>query len=397
MSKRVFIGPYDIASQIGEIALGFQTLGFKTLTYKKNSHLYQGSKVDIDLSRISILLQTTDNNNLSNRILNFFKKHSLSLLEKLIFWYCVARCDVFVFLWSTFDSNHQDLKVLKLFNKKIVAFFVGDDIRWYEAMRQEHSLHNVPPIEYPKEIVFNESYLEKKLKFLRSLEKYADLIFSHPGQSQLAIRPYFITYHPLNLNLYKPNFKQRKIPKILHSPSNAFVKGSKYVIQAIDELKAEGLEFDFELVSGIPFLEILEKYTDTDIVIGQLLSPGGGKQEREALASGCIVMANMMYGVYCFEEENPIIDVNPDTLKSKLRDIILDFKKREQISKLGRQYIEDVTCKLVLQNCVLSLLKGESPKAFIVVNPTFYKNNFVKELEYEKTYDFYDNNWPSIV
>jgi len=83
---------------------------------------------------------------------------------------------------------------------------------------------------------------------------------------------------------YTENTVQREFnPIVIHAPSYREVKGTKYIVDAVDKLKSEGLLFEFKLLENIPFRDVLQYYTDGDIMVGQILAPGGGKQEREGL------------------------------------------------------------------------------------------------------------------
>jgi len=165
-------------------------------------------------------------------------------------------CDVFIFIWSSFFTDFSDYKILKSLNKKIITFFVGDDIRWQSAMEQDFTFYKIPHIEY-SDIKNTPISLNQKLRFLRTAEKYSDIIFSAPNQSQLALRPYHKIFVPVNIEKYPCNDKQREIPLVCHAPSVSAGKGTKYVLKAIDRLKDEGLSFEFRLIQDIPHNEAI--------------------------------------------------------------------------------------------------------------------------------------------
>jgi hypothetical protein len=68
-------------------------------------------------------------NHLGNGLLNY---HSTPLLKEL-----VHKCDLFIFIWSTFKTDYSDLEYIKSYGKKIGFIFCGDDARWYYGMKQE--------------------------------------------------------------------------------------------------------------------------------------------------------------------------------------------------------------------------------------------------------------------
>ena len=155
-------------------------------------------------------------------------------------------------------------------------------------MEQEFSMFNLMPIEY-EDYNDSEEYLKIKLRYIRLMEKYADLIINTEDAAQLQIRPYLRNSRFIDLRTISPSIEQRTIPHIIHSPSNRDFKGTKYILEAVNNLKSKNIEFTFSLIENLANKEALKKYAEADILIGQLLAPSGGKQDIEALASGTVV------------------------------------------------------------------------------------------------------------
>ena len=94
-----------------------------------------------------------------------------------------------------------------------------------------------------------------------------------------------------------------------------------------------------------------------------MLIPGGGKQEREALASGMVVLSSILRQY----PENipgdcPIIDVGPETLYQELKRILSDYLLRVQLAKKGRPYVEKYhDTKKICQN-IIEILSSNKPK-----------------------------------
>lgn len=350
---RVFIGRTNIANQIPDLKLGFERLNAKVITE--------------DSLRIKSPI----------RLIKFLEKSKyLGIIysyiqKKILFIYSTYYVDIFIFLWSSFRTDHRDLKKLKAKGKKIVVLFAGDDIRYRIAANQEADIFKLQKYEIRQ---IDIEILEKNIRYLRIAEKYADLIYSVPNQSQLALRPYYHFKVPINLDFFKNNPTQRERPLVIHAPSESNVKGTKYVIQAIKDLQERNIPFNFKLLENIPFNKIIEEYYNADILIGQLIIPGGGKQERECLASGCVVLSNMSYNYpQNISTDCPIIDVNPNNIAAELERIIMDHPRRLSLALKGRPWVEkhhDTSkfCKEILEN-----LKSPREPDF---KPTFFRNNF---------------------
>ena len=399
---KIFIGTYNIASQLNDWEYGFNKNGCKVSigSFGNHTHLVEG-EFNYLISDY-YFKKTIINSPVFNKIYNEFlyKIHGSNrrkLLRKLVKEY-----DVFFFVWESILDNFDDFEIIKAAGKKIVVVFVGDDIRWEPAMKQEFRMHGMMPIEYTNyDRTINA--LNKKLMYLRKTEKYADLIYSLPNQSHLALREYMPFFQLINLNDFNYNSQQRKKPLVTHFPSDSLGKGSKYVYDSISKIN-NNIPFDFESTgqsidygnqkNAYSYSDIKLKYLESDILIGQLLCPGGGKQERELLASGKVVMSNMSphYEKH-LPLNNPIIDVNPSNLTDELEKIILDHKKRQELADVARDYVDvyhnpvSITAK-ILEELYTNDYQGYTYK------PTFFRQDYIPENEeYSKLY----NKWTEFV
>ena len=63
----------------------------------------------------------------------------------------------------------------------------------------------------------------------------------------------FVPYSNIGLDEWVPVYTQAldRPLRIGHAPSNRKVKGTAYILAALDELAAEGLEFELVLVEGL--------------------------------------------------------------------------------------------------------------------------------------------------
>lgn len=367
--KKIFLGLTNIASQLNDFQRGFEDFGYQTYS--------------VVMADYNIITESNADYNIENSIIKKFK-NSQSIISKSkikiyrqyliynLFKKAIKECDIFFFMWNSFFVDCRDIKLLKKNNKKIIVFFVGDDIRGINAMKQEFSEYKMKPIELSEETDLS---FKRKIGYLRNAEKYSDLILSSKNQSQLSLRPYNIAKVPINLNNFKENIFQRKIPLIIHSPSLRSGKGTKYILSVIELLKSHNIHFDFQLIENIPYNEVKNYYTNADILIEQLLCPGGGKQSREALACGTVVVSNMdpiyndVVDINC-----PIIHANVETLYDVLKDLILDHTKRIEIANMGRKWVEEFhSHKIVSKNIIDSLYNPSSPEIF----PTFFRDKYL--------------------
>lgn len=388
--KKVFIGLQDIASFFDDWASGFRENGFEVIV---GSHLFQSS---ITSSKVNFVLRKEFDK------VGYFKPGMISSRVKPMWDNFIRRkylrrmikeCDVFLFIWESFYPNCSDYQFLSQKGKKLITVLVGDEVRWEPAMKQEFISKKLNPFTYLN-YSYSDSALTNKLRYLRTAEKYSGLILSQPNISQLGLRPYKNLFIPINLKEYPISAKQRLVPKLVHAPTS-IGKGTAYIEEAVEQLKKEGYNFDYVRIENKPRSEALKIYNDADIIVDQLLLPGGGKLAHEGLALGKVVLTCMAYSNYEQRKPKdcPLVDVRVETLLDVLKNLIPNQITRQQIADKGRPYIKKHHDP---ETIVREVLKDFETKALPedYIKPTFFREEYVPEKDSKlKLY----NNWTDYV
>jgi len=377
--KKIFMGLSNIASQISAFKIGFAHHGVETFT--AINRLYSVTEGDCDYAvedRIPAI-EWFRNKTVGENIRNLCR----SELRNYIWQRALDECDTFMFFYHSFAPDHSDFEVLKAKGKRIVTFVCGSDVRWKPAMEQEFKSLGLFPIRYDSNY-YQQHTLSGKLQYLRTMERFSDVILSDRGAMQLALRPYIQNYVPIDLLRFKNASEQRERPLVIHAPSKQSTKGTQFIIPVLEHLKSEGIAFDYRLVENMPFKEALKLYHEADILVGQLFAPVSGKQERELLACGKVVLSSMrMNYAPHMAKDCPLVDVDPTTLYERLKSIILDFPRRQQLAKLGRPYIEKYHDVRTLAGNILNLLQNKtSPHT---ITPTFFRDHYLPRNQSEIT------------
>jgi glycosyltransferase involved in cell wall biosynthesis len=135
---------------------------------------------------------------------------------------------------------------------------------------------------------------------------------------------------------------ERKL-RIVHAPSVPKVKGTEYVVNAVDELKKEGYGIELDLVKNMPHQEALEHYKQADIVVDQLLVGWYGVFAIECMALGKPVCAYIREDLKSYlPTPGPLIATSPRDLKEDLRGLIEDAALRSRIGKTARMFVEQM-------------------------------------------------------
>lgn len=273
--------------------------------------------------------------------------------------------------------DYSDFIELKKMGKKIIVYFVGSDIRWKPITDQEFAHCGVPPMDFDDDF-FERITLESRLHYLRMAERFADLILTCPNAAQLSMRPYNKYWIPIDLSMFTANPVQRKKPLVLHAPSKRDPKGTKYVLPVFERLKQEGVEFDVKLIENMPYTEVIREYKNADILVGQLLIPGGGKQELELLASGKVVLSSIRYQYPQLNPPDcPMIDVSRENLYEELKTIILDHPRRIELAKQARAYVVRHHDAVRVGEKILNLLQEDRPEPDFY--PTFFRDHYIPD------------------
>ncbi|WP_449277077.1 hypothetical protein [Leucobacter sp. GX24907] len=125
-----------------------------------------------------------------------------------------------------------------------------------------------------------------------------------------------------------PPLPDGRIPRVVHVPSDSYVKGTELVQPMLERLHAAGT-IEYRAVSGVPHAEMPGIYREADIVIDQFRVGNYGVAACEALAAGRVVVSHVSDEVRTRTRELtgadlPIIEATPDTLESVLTGILGD-------------------------------------------------------------------------
>lgn len=134
--------------------------------------------------------------------------------------------------------------------------------------------------------------------------------------------------------------------KIVHAPNHRGVKGSEFVLAAIDELKASGLKIELELLERRPNEEVLEAMRAADICIDHCIGSGYGLFAIEAMASGSATMAKLedeqrigVHRHFGWLAQCPLVSANIEQLSETIEHLARDPDLREELGRMGVEYV----------------------------------------------------------
>jgi hypothetical protein len=362
---KVFIGTYENCGIIHYLSNGFKELNHDVTTMVKNEHRfsYCNSYTIKEIAKKSIG-KTKMVRKVFSEINNY--RYTLKLRKH---FQVLKENDLFVFIWDSILPGLKDLEELKKLGKKIVFLFIGSDVRHMSAFEQEFPGNSVcwRPYQLKED-------LNKKLEFIRKVELLADKIYSVPDQAGLQLLPYNHFFLPLDINNINYNFPNNDVPVIVHAPSNPGLKGTSLILNALENLKQEGVEFELKLLQNVSNVDVKTALTTADIAVDQIHLHGPGMFGLEAMAHGCALATRYLKEhANVFSPRVHYID-DSDNLTDNLRELIISKELRRELAFAGRQFVErNNNPKQIAQSIIDNL---EIANREFDYTPTFFLEDF---------------------
>lgn len=238
-----------------------------------------------------------------------------------------------------------DVRLLKMLGKGIVITFQGDDARQGEYCRKHFRVTFAAEVE---EGYYSPASDEMKRRRIGKIARLADRIHA-VNPDLLHVLPSsakFLPYGHIDLREWPVISSDKERPVILHAPSHKGVKGTRFILDALERLKSEGIPFEFVLVEGMSRAEARKQYERADILVDQLMAGWYGGLAVELMALGKPVICyirdeDLKYVPSEMAEEIPVIRADPDTIYQVLRRCLTEERAElREIGMRGRNYVE---------------------------------------------------------
>jgi hypothetical protein len=329
-NPRVVWGPTPILT-IADSSELLQRLGYDSTTVVFTTY-YIRSDFDVNLKRA-----------IANPAVSYW-------LPNVLFLWSLLRFDVFHFfydggLWSGMKivpkAQWLELPLLRLAGKRVIASAYGADVRMrhLNEMWQPYNICSECPAP-GVHCVCDASGL-KRAKYYRdwcnvvlAMGDMNDFVFDSRRD---------VNYWPIDVKAVEyVGARPHDGPvRIVHSPNHREFKGTRFVEDAIASLQSRGFDVELDLVSGVPNEVARERYARADIVFAQCLAGWMGYTEIEAMAAGKPVITYIRNRDYLTHTNGaPVVNATPATLEAEIEKLVVDPGSREELGRLGRDYVE---------------------------------------------------------
>lgn len=340
------------------------------------------------------------------RFISFSEKSNKVILGPIFaFIYVVRNASIFnsSFEFGVF-RNYPTLSKLeflsyKFFKISTMITSFGGDIYMYSKVLDK-SLNHGLLMSYPYYSIIEKKINDKVDFFLKNVDFFmSGFLIDGIGRWDCLMPSLFtLENHLIN---DKRKFSQNKKITIVHAPNHRGFKGSEFIIQAVNNLIADGYEIRFKLLEGIGNDEVLRILNEeADILVDQIIFPGYALNAIEGMASGIPVLSNLenktymeLFRRYSYLNECPILSTSPETIEKNLKLLIENTKLREDLGKIGIQFVKkyhsEETYFYLYSKIFSKLINKKNEDLINLFHPLkseFVKNNLIKTPLIENKY-----------
>lgn len=255
-------------------------------------------------------------------------------------------CEGFLFQYYTIwgFSYRVEFFLWKIAGIKVAIFPYGYDSYVYSKVANRDWLYGLLT-DYP-DAAKNQDFIDRRLKFFI---RRADLFLPGSAMFDGMGRSDWITPSTLCIDTtyWSPiENKQSRIFTVSHAPNHRAVKGTKYVIDAIEMLKESGHLVTLRLIENVDNQEVQKILaTESDLHVDQLFADGYGLNALESMSLGIPTISNFQgatrdfFDRWTFTKDCPIVVCSETELAQTIRSLMNNKEELREIGRLSREYV----------------------------------------------------------
>jgi glycosyltransferase involved in cell wall biosynthesis len=346
VKHRVFIGFGDICGYYSQLEQGLLELGVEcTLVNAYPDRDYERSTRPIVIGRLVESLGRRR----AEAPRGSLRRHAWSALQAVSMAVLLAQAvfafDTFIFSGGTTFFFQRDLRLLKLFKKKVIVVFHGTDSR--PPYLNAAVVGTAGDVDVPGCLA--ETRITKDR--VRRVDKYADIVVNHSMNAHFHERPIINWLHigiPFRLS-HAPRrpVSDRNEVHIVHAPTRPGPKGTPQIEQAISRLQARGHRIRFTKLVGRTPDEVLAAIADCDFVVDELFSDttmASFATEAAAFGKPAVVGLEGFEKLRRYTSNDaipPAAVCRADQVEATIEKLVVDPEYRIAIGQQARRFLED--------------------------------------------------------
>jgi len=292
-----------------------------------------------------------------NKIFGIFRNNHIRVdyfYGYVIFLWSVLKFDIFImpFRDRILDRcvllGKLELPLLKFANKKIILNSYGSDIQTPRKSLSHKKIKYTLLTGYLEDTGYYKNLDENRILRNRiHCEKWADVIIGAIDHLDY-LKRVDVVLHMRCLDLEK--FVPKRVEKrdsdkliILHAANHRALKGTDYIIKAVDALKNKGYDIELIILEKCPYEFLRKKMEEADIIIDQLIIGAYARFAIEAMSLEKPVVCYLREDLFDKNpiwRECPIVNANPDNLVQVLESLVRNKDMLRVLGKRGREYVK---------------------------------------------------------
>lgn len=349
---RVFVGLVEVAGFYSRLATGFRRAGVPCTLCLLSDHPFEyrgAARLPHMLRPVRALMGKLAKARSERAAVRALLWRAAGFVARIALFAEVAVAhDVFVFGFGQTFFRGLDLRLLRLFGRKVILVFNGSDHRppYLNGVTCRTSE------DASTSGLRDETARVKRL--VTSLESHADAVIAHHLSAQFHERP-FVPSTAIGLPcdiLELPPQEPRHVGapvRVIHAPSNPEAKGTDQIRAAISRLSARGYAIAYVEISGRPNVEVLTALQDCDLVVDELYSDArmAGLASEAAMFAKPVVVAGYaadaamrVPGIVEVEDFPPVLYCRPEEIEEAIETLVRDPEARQRLGSRARRYVE---------------------------------------------------------
>ena len=377
--NRIFIGLSETSGYYGRLYEGLVQAGtdcfFAPIAPNKHQYGYRlKTNILVKACQATIVRSASS----ANILLKALWRGSHECLKLCLLIWALFRFDIFIFNGGNCFWGVKDIWIYKLLKKRLVFICLGSLTRL--PFTDGSFVTGIYTGKKPSiEDFVSESI--KRQKKVDIIEIYTDIFLNLPSQAQLNRKKYVSLCNiGIPVGRMPEDTCHRKAKsaectvKILHAPSYIGCRGTYEFKKILDELKEEGLSFQYTEVSGVKNEELMKQLQECDFLIDELYSdtPMATLAEEAAFYGKPSVVAGYFAEKYVNYYEKDLIPpslyVTPENIKQAIRKMIEDKEFREELGKKAQLFVKKNCTSQVVAEKISRVIAGDIPETWIM-NP----------------------------
>ncbi|MEO7728986.1 MAG: hypothetical protein ABIS45_17170 [Burkholderiales bacterium] len=251
--------------------------------------------------------------------------------------------------WNDYGGRNPlwfaDLKLAKQLGRKVFMTLQGCDARISSRSADHNAVTPCALGECDSATACRAQIDLQRQYLINEILPLVDRVFVlNPELARYVPDAVFMPYASVDIDAFEPAWPTTTGPAVIvHAPSDPSIKGSRYIIDAVERLKRR-FAIEFIQVKGMPHAEAVKTYRGADLVIDQVLAGWYGGFAVEAMAMGKPVACYIRREDLAFVPPEmaaalPLLNIAPATLEEDLAGILRQRERWPEWGRRSRDYV----------------------------------------------------------